>query len=155
VTLRDDLLPVFESARTLIHDLGLRRYDITVRTVSWDGGRPGLGNRVVTDTPLTLSTGARIKVRRLTTVNAQEIIASGGALQDGDVIVGPITPAYSGGGNAITSFLPEVTDPPSEVHYLVSGPDLDGGRWHKMVSYQADRNFGYYFTLRASNLTAP
>ena len=75
MTIRDDCLPIFESARVLLADTGLRRFDVVMRVVTWSGQTAGEGTRTVTDTPLLIQ-GKRPGVRRM---KQEDVIASGGS----------------------------------------------------------------------------
>jgi hypothetical protein len=128
VTLRDGLLPVFESARTLIDNLGLRTTRVIRRTRTWSGGEVGLGDLVETD----LELAPRPKVR------------NGGP---GLVIVGPVTPEYAGGGYGPDDLAPDQTAA-QEVIWILVGADGEEMpyRW---AATDSRRAFRYMLTLAA------
>ncbi len=153
MSLRTGLLPALESIRSML-DTGLdwRRYDVTMRLVAWDGGRPGVGTKTTTDVDITHATGARVKVLP---ISSREIAASGGKYRDGDKRIGPITPEFSGGGRAVDFFDPAVESDPAEVFFKLTGPGHEAGRWHKKVDQSTGVNLRYEFTVRAINVDEP
>lgn len=145
MSLRSALLPLFDQLRGLPNTLGLRLYKITVRVRTWSGSRVGLGTKTDTDTVLHTQGGAApVKVRQLT---AKDVVASGGLYTAADYEVGPITPAYSGGG-----YDPSAFDPPetanTEVFYQLTGPGFPEGAWFRKVGSDVSKNFRYTFVLR-------
>ena len=146
MTLRDDLLPVFDSVRALMADLDFRRYDIVRRVTTWSGERIGDGSPTETDLPLTLdASGRRIKVKRLT---SHEVVSSGGKYAAGDFRIGPLTPTFDGGGVDPSLFNPAVGTAPQEVSFQLTGPGMEDGAWFKLIDTETEKNFGYYFVLR-------
>lgn len=109
MTLYTSLLPKLDAARTKLATKGLRRYTVTRRLVTWDGGHVGLGNATFDD--LTLSPNPKVQ-----------------ATGDGIVTVGHITPSYEGGGYTITQLRPLTGDPAAEedsaqeFYYVLTGP---------------------------------
>jgi len=126
VTLRSSLLPVFESARTLIEDLGLRQTRVIKRIRLWSGGEVGLGAVEVTDTEIE----PRPKVENR---------------GNGSVLVSKITPSYSGGGYTAEDLRPTLGAGEDFVYILI-GPD---GIEHpyQLVEVNPRRNFGYELEL--------
>ena len=114
MTLADRALRIVDRARGRLDDFGLRRYTVTVRTVSWDGGAVGMGNPTATD--LTLSPNPKV----------QEI-------DDKTITIGHITPAYTSGGVSggytLAQLRPLTGDPDAgedqatEFYYVVTGPN--------------------------------
>lgn len=145
MSLRTDLLPVVDELRALAGPSGfdVRPVRVTIRTRVWSGGRAGLGTP--TDTDLVLP--QIYKVREL---KSQEVAGSGGRYELGDVKVGPITPAYTGGGYSRAQLAPEGANG-TEVAYLLSG--AMAGEYNR-ISVETDRAFGYYLVLRRSRRTA-
>lgn len=146
MTLRDSCLPIFESARVLLADVGLRRYDVTMRVVTWSGPRVGDGTRTAVDAPLAIQ-GRRPGVRQ---VSQKDIIASGGKYQDGDYRIGPFTPSFPGGGLEPVDFNPAADATAREVYYKIVGPGLESGAWFSKVEQKPDSAFAYYLTVRRS-----
>lgn len=111
-TLHARLLPLLDRARAKLDTAGLRRYTVTRRLVTWDGGHVGLGNATFDD--LTLSPNPKVQQT--------------GA---GTITIGHITPAYAGppaGGYTPAQLRPLTGDPAAEedpaqeFYYLLSGP---------------------------------
>lgn len=129
-TLRVGLLPVFDSARTLIDDLGLRTSRVILRTRTWDGGSVRMGDP--TDEDLELN--PRPKVRDIA---------------PGRLAVGPITPSYAGGGYTPAQLFPDDTlDADEERFWVVIG--LDGEeREYRVSSIDSRRAFRLMFELES------
>ena len=87
MTIRADLIPVVDDARSLVADLGLRRYTVAVRTRVWSGDKIGSGT--ATDTDLTIEPPP--KVERLP---VRLIANSGGIYEEGDLLVSKISASY-------------------------------------------------------------
>ncbi|NUP13760.1 MAG: hypothetical protein HOW73_47595 [Polyangiaceae bacterium] len=125
MSLRDSLLPVFDSVRRLIQNLGLRRYRIWKRKGRWDGGEIHLGNLTNED---------------------EEILPQPKVEKRGEnLIVTKMTPEFDGGGYA-----PEDLVPPDEKavdqYFVVQTPD------GKLQAYRAAEtnaagNFGLMMVL--------
>lgn len=158
MTIRDACLPIFESARVLLADVGLRRFDVTMRVVVWSGQTVGEGTKTTTDTPLRIQ-GKRPGVRR---VKQDDVIASGGTYEDLDLRIGPFTPAFTGAAGPIASggldpvaFNPAANTSTREVYYKLTGPGMESGAWFKKVGQQSDSAFSYYLTVRKIATGAP
>lgn len=158
MALRDELLPVFDDVRQLMDELGLRKYDVIMRVITWSGDRPGVGAKTVVDTPLTIGGGRRVKVKL---ISSQAIIASAGKYAEGDYKVGPFTPTFAGGGVDPSYFDPIPTGAPTEIFYKLKGPGVPGtpgveeGTWFKKIDQSTDGNFRYDFVLRAVGVDSP
>lgn len=153
--LRENLLPVFDKiARGIPNKLGLRRYDLFIRTIQWSGDRPGLGTQTVVDFPITVNQGEigndRPKVVQL---KSGEIIASAGRYSDGDYRIGPLTPSYVENGITYGSLPSDievaVQTNPQEIFINMRNPDVEEeGNWFKIINTNFSRNFGYTFVIR-------
>lgn len=142
MTLADDLKALARDIRAIPGQLGIRPYTVTVRVSSWSGGAIGEGTEtVVLDTAIVEGGGQSPKVRR---PNSEEVAL--GALDAGDLVVGPITPSPAGfthtqltGGTATTGQL---------VSYIVTGPDWDSGTARfRLKAIQTDRALHTTLTL--------
>jgi len=151
MSLRSDLLPVFDDARALLADLEVgpnRLTDVSLRVSTWDGGAPGVGTETVTTTPLTLdAAGRRVKV---SLVSSHEILSSGGKYADGDFKIGPFTPSYPGGGRDPSYFSPAADGTARDVHVILNGPGLENVVC-KIIDTSTDKTFRYGFTVRRVN----
>lgn len=117
MSLREDLLPTFEFARTLMDDLGFRESSVTVDTRVWPGPRPGQGTPV--DTQLLLAPNPKVVA-----MSVREVASSGGLYTMGDLRIGPITPynATNPTGYTDAQLAPGVTGGLTEVVYKLGGP---------------------------------
>lgn len=120
----------------------IRTTRVTIRTRVWTGAR-GRGTPTVTDVPL----AAYIPVRNPT---SSEVATSGGQLKMGDVLVGPVTPEFAGGGYTLAQLEPAATDALTEIVYVLSGA-VEGE--YRRVADDTTRPFRYMLTLRRANLT--
>jgi len=150
-TVIEDALPILDEARGLLDEFGFNSYDVVMRLVEWSGARIGEGDPTKTDTTLTLDGSHRINVERLT---GHDIMASGGLYSEGDWRVGPLTPAYPGGGRDASYFNP-TSSQPFEIFYKLTGPGFESGQWFRKIDQKVDGNFGLFFTIRAENVTDP
>lgn len=156
MSLRDDLLPIFDQiARGIPNELGLRRYDLFIRTIEWSGERPGLGTKTVTDTPITVNQGiSGLDRPKVVQLKSSEVIASAGRYQDGDWKIGPLTPLYQDSDGNIFGSLPsdiiiQLQSNPTEIFINMKNPDVDtDGVWCKIINTNFSRNFGYTFIIR-------
>ena len=158
VKLRESLLPVFDKvARGIPNKLGLRRFDVFIRKVTWDGERPGLGNPTVTDFPIVVNQNEPDNNRpKVVQLKSAEVVASGGRYQDGDYRVGPLTPQYVENGNTYGSLpndiLLDLQTNPTEIFVNLTNPDVEvEGNWFKVVNTNFSRNFGYTFVIRQTS----
>lgn len=133
MTLRDEVLPIIDAARSLIQDFGLRQTRVFRRNGQWDGGEIHLGNLTNTDTeilprPKVEDTGRGLKVSK-------------------------VTPSYGAGG-----FTPEQLRPSESVgldhHYLVIKPD-GTGRPYFLAECNFTKNFGYELALEPLDRDQP
>ncbi len=144
--LREDLLPAVQAIRNIAVDLGIRRYEVWVRLVTYSGTRVGLGTATTTDTYL-----GRPKVRE---VSSKDIIAG---TEMGDVVyeIGPFTPESAALTLPDTKSLspydlsPVQTSNPTEIYYLVKGPGLPtAGLLCQRVKDDLDKPFRYMVTVK-------
>lgn len=144
MTLRDELLPVVNDARTLVDGLGLRSFAVRVEVRSWSGARIGAG---VLTTPSTLTLEPRPRVRD---VSAREVASSGGTLRTSDRRITGITPAHAGGGYTPEQLRPAITGQQERV-YVLTGEDGES-EW-ELVEASFDRPFGHELVLRRRRAT--
>lgn len=134
MALREDLLPVFNAARTLIQDFGLRTSRVWVRRGSWDGGEIHLGSLENEDTEIL----PRPKVEPVGSHSLK---------------VSRITPDHATGG-----WTPQELNPPmvagEDSHFVVRMPD-GGTRPYRLVEINQTRNFGYELILQALDRANP
>lgn len=146
-----DSLPILDRARSLLADVGLRPYTVSLLVRTWvNGDRVGTGNKVDTETPLTVADGRPPKVRQL---SAKELVAQGGALEDQTFEVGPLTPDYGPGGISAALINPPLTGDPQEVFFVLKGPGLAAeGALCQKVFDRLDSPFRYMFQIRRTGV---
>ncbi len=130
--------------------MGLRPNGFAIVVRTWASGAVGKG----TFTDSTLPIAPNPKMREVST---RELASSGGVYEQGDLLVGPFTPAYDGpppGG-----YTPAQLDPPLspadrgvEVIYVVIGPDA--GQYRRITATR-DRAMRYMLVLRRVNVARP
>jgi hypothetical protein len=157
-TPRDNLLYAVDKCRTVLGPtvMDLRPTSISVITRNWSDGTDS-GDGFPSDTTLTLPNYT--KVRHL---SQREIAQSGGVYEDGDIIVGPITPQYTSpvdgvttGGFTEAQLAPSVTAPAGEVVYRVaqqSGATGLSGDYAR-VEIRRDRTLRMMLVLRRMRTT--
>lgn len=139
MSLRTSLLPVVDTLRALTGPsvLDIRTVKLTIRTRVWSGSC--LGEGTPTDTDLVFP--QQYKIRYLT---GKEIASSGGRFSADTVKVGPITPAYTGGGYTQAQIFPETTSDNVEFIYILDGPMA--GEYACQSTY-TDKPFSYFIFL--------
>jgi hypothetical protein len=155
-TLRDALLPLVDGLRGLPGLFGLRLHVASILVRTWSGPRVGEGVSTDVTSGLKIDRSlANVKVRN---VRQHEVIASGGLYTDQDLVVGPITPPYTGStldNDAIAIFDPPVTGIPTEVLFNVQGPGYSAaGDWFVKFSQRTDQPFRYMIWLRKTGQQA-
>jgi hypothetical protein len=149
-TLRDALLPVVDALRNMPAVIGLRLHVAAIVVRRWTGGSLGVGTFIDSVSGLKIDRGlSNVKVRNL---SQRDIIASGGIYTDQDVVVGPITPPYTGStldNDAISVFDPPVLGGPVEVLFRIQGPGYSAaGDWFRKIGQRTDQPFRYMLYLR-------
>ena len=123
MSLRDDLLPTLNDARTICDDFGLRQNAVDVVVRTWTSGKVGTP---ATQTPGVDYSEQRVhltpnpKVRYLT---QREVASSGGRYKDEDLMVGPMTPAFVGGGISTAELFPVNRQKGVEILFVITGPN--------------------------------
>ena len=137
--------------------IDLRPYTVTLNTLTWDGDRPGVGNLTQVSTPVYNDGYVNPRFRQ---VSREEIVLSGGALRDQDVVIGPFVFAYddglgdTGGLDPLT-FNPTIT-PVMEFYINITGPNFPvGGLQFKKIWDNSERNVLYRVYLRNTAAVLP
>lgn len=99
-TLAAGLRPLLHNTRAILGKLGFRQYRVYLVQGIWSGTHTGAGNPFDLEEELTVANGQPVKVRQL---NDEQITVGGLAL--GTIEIGPITPAFPGGGYSADSLL--------------------------------------------------
>lgn len=142
MTLVDDLLPTLYAGRGLIGEFGLYKYTVTRRVHSWSGSSLGEGAETVTSTAITEANGQPPQVVK---PSDEEIALN--YLASGDLVVGPITPSFNGGGYTPAELDGGSLSTGETLDYLVTGPDLPNGAVFMVKAIHADNPFGYMLHL--------
>jgi hypothetical protein len=145
MSFRDDMRAVADTLRALA---GPGQFDIRVDKLTiikrvWDGGRRGIGSytdSVWADIP---------QIYGMKHVTVQEIENSGGRFEQGDIRVGPITPAYNtgqvAGGWSDTILHPSSTDNGTEYVFNLYGEHSGNYRLQGALTLKP---FSYYVVIR-------
>lgn len=158
VSLREKFLAITNKLRALPTAFGLRLYTVTMRVTTYTPGIfdvPGEGTPTVIDTPLYLDGyGTLPFVEKLTT---KDIVASGGVYTDGDYRVGAMTPVFvkdecdgsmTVAGVPITWFEQPEGTVPTQITYLITGPEFPNGALFKKIETWTSDVFTYSFIVR-------
>ena len=116
MALRDDLLPLIDTVRSIPGVLGLHRFQVWVRKTVYAGSRIGEGAFSITETRLLVG-GQDPHVKEL---KSQDIAAGADDLQGVEYEIGPFTPNYP----ALSVLDPAQDGQPTVVTYLLKGPGL-------------------------------
>lgn len=149
MSFRDSILPAVQAIRNIAVDMGIRRFQVWTRVVTWSGSRPGVGTKTEVDTYL-----GRVKVRD---VKSKDVVAGMSELADAVYELGPFTPEHGAIVNTPDTKAPspDMLAPPqtgatSESYYLLKGPGLpDDGVLCARVGDTTTRPFRYMVTVRA------
>ena len=127
MALRDDLLPVFNNARQLVQDFGLRQSRVWVRQRAYSAGEQHLGD--ITDADVEILPRPKVEEMDPTTLKASRI-----------------TPDYGTGGYTTADLLPAQVAG-TERYYLVQvGPD--GPKIpYRCIGIDEHKNFGITLML--------
>lgn len=118
-TLRENVLPVVNTGRQIVDDLGFRLFTVAIVARTWDSGKARVGDP--TDSTVTLSPSPKVKEN-----------------DDGvTLIIGPITPEFSSGGYDPDDLRPaDVAG--AETYWTVTGPFASGYATAKCVPVHID-----------------
>jgi hypothetical protein len=111
MTLRTDVLPIVDTGRQIVDDLGFRPFTCKIVTRTWSSGKVGAGTP--TDAEKTI-------------VPRPKIVEQDGGRT---LIVGPLTPAYAiagGGGYEPSDLRPADAPGGVETFWFVEGPFASG-----------------------------
>lgn len=141
MTLRDDVLPIVDTGRRIVSDLGFRQFTTQIVTRTWSTGIIGSGTP--TDSAETISPNPKVVER------------DGGKT----LVVGPLTPAYAigtGGGYAPENLRP-ADAPGVEVFWRIAGPFSSGASSvdAAVVDIDTGKPLRYMVTLAVSPRAHP
>ncbi|HEU4728390.1 MAG TPA: hypothetical protein VFT22_10885 [Kofleriaceae bacterium] len=146
MSFRTGILPAIDAIRAIAGPAGLdvEVTRLTIRTRVWSGGRNGAGTPVDTDLVLP-------QIYDVAHVTEQQIASSGGRYEMGDIHVGPITPAFTGGGFTPAQLKPNGADG-TEIIYLLSGAAGINGEY-ACIALHTEEAFEYHLYLRRTRKT--
>jgi hypothetical protein len=138
VSLADALKPALFSARAIAGQLGLRPHTVSVVTRAYAGGELGQLPMTETRTPITERNGQPPKVRNL---SSEQLALAGYDRATWEI--GPITPAFSGGGTLISLLTQSGVGANTEPHIVMTGPEFPNGANFRVVKSQSDHALHY------------
>lgn len=142
MTFRDGLLGVANAVRGVPQSLGLRPTTVTLRTRVWAGGEKGEGAFSDTDTILT-------PTPRIRELSMQEVNASAGEYERGDIKIGPITPPNANGGYSRETLEPTADENGIESFFVLEGENA--GEYAPKASFAAKGNVSFFVIVRRRN----
>lgn len=150
MTLRDELLPTVYEARAIAGELGFRMHRVYLVTSVSSGTYVGDGDRDDTVTEIVEDAGQPPRIRWL----KDEELALGGGLPRGTVEIGPITPAFTGGGTDLSS-LDGSNLETGDVRLLrIVGPTHPNGADYRVHALTSDRALRYMIQALPAGLQA-
>lgn len=139
----------------------IRPNAVTRRLRTWASGRlgdpmPATSGVDYTDADIPLAPTPKVRA-----LSAREIASSGGRYEDGNLVVGPITPAYTvtacctsatetSGGYTVEQLDPVITTDGVELIYLVDGPNAGEYYLHEV---RRDRSMRYELVIGRTRRT--
>lgn len=141
MAVRDQLLPLIYNVRAIPGSFGLRPFTVSIRTGQWNGTNTGRGAEGIDLVPITEANGQPPKVRQL---NTEELAL--GNLGKGSIQIGPITPAFPGGGTSEGAF-GDLLEQGMTLHLVVTGPGTsEYGDLYLLKDVKTDRALHYTLT---------
>ena len=147
MSIRDNVLPKLDVARTKIAQVGLRNMTVTLRRRTWSGARVGDGTP--SDSDIVLVPSPRVRFLSPAGQQMTAIMQSGGSIRDRYYKIDKITPRYANTDGSVGGYTPQ------ELRMRV-GPDVeavepivvlvgDDGmlRECSQLVLEDDRSFGY------------
>ena len=138
MTLASGLRKLAWSVRAIPGQLGVRPHRVSILKRTWSGSHVGDGTRTDVETDIVEAGGQPPKVRWL----SDEELAVGG-LNPGTVEIGPITPAFPGGGTALSLLDGSTLDEGEVRHLWIVGPQHPNGAAYRVKKLTADRALHY------------
>lgn len=131
-TLAEQLRGPLYAARAIAGTLGLRPHTVAIVVGTWSGTYTGRGSLTNATTAITEAGGHPPKIRKL---NDEELAL--GQLDRGVVQIGPITPAFSGGGTDMATLAGDLAAGQTR-HVLITGPEHPNGAMFRITAVDAD-----------------
>ncbi len=136
-TLAESLLATVRRGRGIAGELGFRVHTATVVAESYTGQHTGEDLANIDETPLLEGAGQSPKIRWL----KDDEIALGN-LAGGTIEIGPITPAFSGGGTDLSALAGSLERGATR-HVRITGPKHPDGARYRITEIRAERALRY------------
>lgn len=133
-----DLLATVWNLRGLPGQYGIRPHTVALVQILNTGAHPGSVANEGVSTPLTEGNSQPPKVRWL---KDEEIAV--GALSSGTIEVGPITPAFDGGGTDLTALQGADLQTNDQLYLRITGPKHPDGALYRITDLQCERALRY------------
>ena len=135
----DSFRRIADKCRAIPNSFGLREYTVKVLNLSYNSDNTGDGDMFEEEFEITVGNGAPPKVR----FPSQQEIALG-FVGNGDVIIGPFTPAYDNGTGGTGGILRALLDGSlvekgDMLQLWIQGPQYPNGVAHRIKKYQVDK----------------
>jgi hypothetical protein len=136
------LLPKLYKVRGKIGKMGFRVHAVELVTELFDSGADGSAFAGSSRLPIVEDSGQPPKV----VWKKADDVAFGNAMEN-IVEIGPITPAFAGGGTDLTSLMGSLAR--GEVRYLfITGPKVPDGVRYRILDVKADKALRYMITAQ-------
>jgi len=142
MTLASDLLSIVSRVRAIPGQLGLRPYTVTVSVRSLSGAYGLEGDAGTVTTSILEHGGFAPKLRFL---NDEQLTLGG--MPKGTIELGPITPAFTGGGTLLATITGSAIETGELLHFTVTGPEFPEGALYRLTSVKSDQALHYTLTL--------
>ena len=143
MTLLDDMLPVAFEARAIAGELGFRQHTVEIIEEYFDVDSDDSAFAGSSRTPIVEDAGQSPKV----SWKKADDVGFGNAMEN-IVEVGPITPAFVGGGTDLTTLMGDLAR--GQVRNLwITGPKVPDGARYRILDVKADRALRYMITAQS------
>lgn len=143
MSLRDVLLPVLWTVRSIPGTFGLRPHTVEVAISSWSGANTGDG---VVAQSWTFVTEANSQPPKVRWPNEEEIALQG--MPSGSAVIGPITPSFTGGGTLLARLDGDAVTVAETLDFRITGPRHPNGAIYRLHKSVRDR--ALHYTLQVS-----
>jgi hypothetical protein len=133
----EDALADLYEGRSEAGIAGFRPHSVAVVATTWTGQHTGEGSGIPESTPIVEANSQPPRVRWL---NSEEIALAN--LGSGIVEIGPITPAFSGGGTDLETLAGDIQTGATR-YVLITGPQHPSGAIYRITDISAERPLRY------------
>ncbi len=145
MTLADDLKPVVYAGRALAGEYGFRVHTVAILNEHFDALHDNSEFAGANLQPLVEANGQPPKV----VWKKNDAVGFGNAMED-IVEVGPITPAFAGGGTDLTDLMGTLASGQVR-HLVITGPKVPDGARYRIIDVRAERALRYMITAQAES----